>query len=262
MSLLLLIRALLSGDLYNPLMKTEWKNIKSVPALQKGEVHVWRVFLDWAQAELQQALQILSAEEKQHAQRLVFDEHRSRFTASHAALRHILSHYINKPLTEFHYIKGSHGKPYLVDEPILQFNMSDSKQLALYAITTHREVGVDIEWMRPGIDVEGIAKRFFSVEEQQQLLALPSNQQFAAFYRCWSRKEAYIKVIGQGLSFPLGQFSVSLQPEGMHNLLTVHNSTEQAKQWSLGSITAAEDYAAALAVEGEITQIHYFDWQL
>lgn len=243
-------------------MTIDWKIVNAAPPLKDREIHVWRASLDWSPAELRQAEMILSDDEKEHAQRFVFEEHRALYTASHAILRHILSYYVNKPLAALRFDKGAHGKPYLIDLPAnlqLQFNMSDSKQLALYAVTTHREVGIDIEWMRPGIDIEGIAKRFFSDEEQQQLLALPPDQQLEAFYRCWCRKEAYIKVIGQGLSFPLGEFSVSLG-SGMHNLSSVHHSTEQAKRWSLGSVAVAEGYAAALAAEGEIAQIHYFDW--
>jgi len=236
-----------------------WQTTQSAPPLEPDEVHVWRVFLDWPQAMLHQALSILSPEEKKRAERFVLDLHRSQFIVSHAALRHILSRYINQPAAVINFTQGTHGKPYLL-QPDVQFNMSDSKQLALYAITKNREVGIDIEWMRPDIDRMGIAKRFFALQEQQQLRALPQAQQLTGFYQCWARKEAYIKVIGQGLSFPLANFSVSLQPDGFNNLLSVNDDTEEVKRWSLGSIAVAEGYAAALAVEGEISKIHYFDW--
>lgn len=250
---------------YNVRVSNPWKIAKSAPPLQKGEVHIWRAFLDWPTSAISSALAILSEEEKKRAQRFVFEEHRALFTASHAVLRYILSAYTQQSAAELQFATTSHGKPHLVNPPAgldLRFNMSDSKQLAVYAITLNREVGVDIEWMKPNIDCEGIAKRFFSQEEQEQLLALPLNERRESFYRCWSRKEAYIKVIGQGLSFPLGEFSVSLRPEGMNNLLSVHHDANQAKRWALGSLNIETEYASAIAVEGEISQIHTFEWCL
>lgn len=242
-----------------------WKITKTPPSLHKNEVHIWRAFLDWPASALTAAFAVLSEEEKKRAQRFVFEEHRALFTASHAVLRYILSAYTKQPAAELQFATTSHGKPRLINAPSefdLRFNMSDSKQLAVYAITLSREVGVDVEWMKPDIDCEGIAKRFFSKEEQEQLLALPLAERLAGFYRCWSRKEAYIKVIGQGLSFPLAEFSVSLRSEGMNNLLSVHHDVNQAGRWALGSFAVEDGYAAAVAVEGEISQVCTFDWRL
>lgn len=227
--------------------------------LEKSDVHIWQINLNESQLQLHKAFSVLSEKEKTRAQRFVKEEHRLRFIAAHVGLREILSYYVGVPPQEIDFYQNAHGKPYLRQDSTIQFNMSDSHELALYAVTLQQEVGVDIEWMRPNVDIKGIARRFFSPAEREALLALPEDRQLEAFYRCWTRKEAYIKVIGQGLSFPLDGFEVGLEPEGMQNLLSVKEDIQAARRWALGSLPAPGGYAAALAVEGSVGPIHYFE---
>lgn len=228
------------------------------PSLVEGDVHVWRAFLDWSTDKIEKEVMILSPEEKARADRFVYPEHRERYITSHAILHSILTLYSPELTSPLRFRYSDHGKPYLVDNPSLQFNLSDSRDIALYAITLNREVGIDIEYMRNNIHVEGIAQRFFSPEESAALQTLPSNERLEAFYRIWTLKEAYIKVIGQGLSFPLDRFTTNPSAAGKDGLLTVDGDAERAKRWSLCSIPSTEGYMAALAAEGPINRILYF----
>ena len=237
-----------------------WKAVAR-PSLKEGEVHVWQVFLDWPLEEIGKRLANLSSEEKACAQRLVNSLHRCYYIASHAALRSILTLYLSDPAPlQFRYNK--HGKPYLINEPSLYFNLSDSHRVALYAITTNVEVGIDIESMRSNIHAKDIAERFFSPNEITAFRTLPKGQHLEGFYRIWTMKEAYIKVIGRGLSFGLDQFTININVDAvkMDGLLTVEGDPNLAKWWTLCSISSPPGYMAALAIEGSIKKICYFSW--
>ena len=130
----------------------------------------------------------------------------------------------------------------------LRFNLAHSHELALYAFTLGREIGVDIEYLRALPDADQIAKRFFSARENAALQALSTNQRQQAFYNCWTRKEAYVKAIGKGLAQPLDQFDVSLAPGESTRLLKVEGAPEEGSRWSLYSLTPVAGYVAAVAV--------------
>jgi 4'-phosphopantetheinyl transferase len=153
---------------------------------------------------------------------------------------------------------SEYGKPGLDQEfggDENSFNLSHSNALGLLAVTRHRAVGVDIEHIRPDLADEQIARRFFSSREVQSLIALPAEVQKEAFFNCWTRKEAYIKAIGEGLSMPLDQFDVSLSPDEPANLLATRPDPAQALQWKLYSLYAGYGYAAAMAVHGAVSRI-------
>ena len=239
-----------------------WKTVAN-PLLKEGEVHIWRVFLDWSIEEMKRGLINLSTEEKAHMRRLVNKWHRRCYATSHIALHAILTLYLPAPGTlRFRY--NDHGKPYLINNSYLYFNLSNSHKVALYAITLSREVGVDIELMRHNIRVRDIAERFFSFEEiiACTYRGLSKNQYVEGFYRIWTLKEAYIKVIGQGLSFGLHRFTTNINVDNvkMDGLLTVDEDPNLAKQWTLCSIPSAPGYIAALATKGPIKKICYFTW--
>ncbi|WP_100623322.1 4'-phosphopantetheinyl transferase family protein [Candidatus Coxiella mudrowiae] len=239
-----------------------WETVTR-PSLKEGEVHVWRVFLDWPDEEVKKGLVNLSMEEKARIQRLVNSQHRRYYIASHSALHAILALYLPTPGTlRFRY--DDYGKPYLLNDASLYFNLSDSHTVALYAITTNREVGVDIESIRSNIHTEDIAERFFSPDEIAAFRRLPQNQHLEGFFRIWTLKEAYIKIIGQGLSFGLNRFTTNVNVDAvkMDGLLTVDEDPNLARQWTLCSIPSAPGYMASLATEGPIKKIRYFAWSL
>lgn len=161
-------------------------------------------------------------------------------------------------------VYGLRGKPSLAPSyggESIRFNVSHSNELALYAMTNHREVGVDIEFMRPLDEVESIARRFFSTREQAILRSLPAHLKQQGFYNCWTRKEAYIKATGEGISQPLDQFDVSLAPGEPARLLSVSGKPDEASRWSFEVLRPSIEYAAALAVEGSGWQLMCWKWE-
>ena len=193
--------------------------------------------------------QCLIEDERIRAERFNFRRDRKRFIVGRGVLRMILGRYLHIEPNRVQFSYGPHGKPYLADgDGALQFNLARSHELALYAFTRGREIGVDIEYFRALTDAEQIADSFFSPRENAILQALPASQRQQAFYNCWTRKEAYIKAIGKGLAQPLDQFDVSLAPGESTRLLKVEGSPEEGSRWSLYSLTPVAGYVAAVAV--------------
>jgi 4'-phosphopantetheinyl transferase len=156
------------------------------------------------------------------------------------------------------FVYGLHGKPCLREDTgpaAIRFNLAHSHQLAVYVIARTREVGIDLEYMRPVPDLQQIATSAFSAREVAMLSGLPPGQQREAFYLCWTSKEAYVKAKGLGVAQPLTQFDVSLVPGKPARLLRVEGDPEETTRWSLRWLRPAPGYVAALAVEGH-------DWQL
>jgi 4'-phosphopantetheinyl transferase len=222
------------------------------PAFLRDGVHLWRLALDGA-ASAPTLLPLLCAEERVRADRFHFARDRYRFIVTRGALRCILAHYLDLAPQDVRFRYGSHGKPAL--DPAqngadLRFNLSHTDGLALLAVAPGRELGVDVERIRKGIAQEEIAERFFARAEVADLRALPADSQDDAFYACWTRKEAYLKARGEGLSIPLDQFTVTLVPGEPAALLHVVLDPEEVKRWSLHDLDAGPGYRAALLVEG------------
>jgi 4'-phosphopantetheinyl transferase len=155
--------------------------------------------------------QILSAQERARAQRLVREQDRQRFINAHVGLRTLLSDHTQHPAELLEFAEGPFGKPFLPAHDGLQFNLSHSQHRALVAISQQCEVGVDIEQMRDLHDADGLVQRYFSAAEQADWGALPPSERLAAFHQAWSRKEACVKAVGWGLSVPLEGVEVGIQ---------------------------------------------------
>jgi 4'-phosphopantetheinyl transferase len=200
----------------------------------------------------------LTADECQRAERYIFAKDRAHFVVARGLLRVLLGRYLGQEPQHLRFTYGRHGKPALATETggvALRFNVSHSHGLALYAITRGREVGVDIEHIRPEVAQEQVAERFFSPREVTVLRALPTPLQAPAFFACWTRKEAYIKATGAGLALPLDQFDVSLAPGEPAALLHTAWDPQEATRWALQDLAPAPGYRAAVAVAGH-------DWHL
>lgn len=173
--------------------------------LESDEVHVWRASLDLEASSIQSLLDILCVEEQQRAERYHFPKDRDRFIVARGLLRVIISYYLGKEPRDLQFVYNQYGKPALSEaynrEPLC-FNLSHSRELALYAVTQNRNLGVDLEYIRTGFPCEEIAERFFSPQENAILRTLPLDMKHKAFFTCWTRKEAYIKATGKGLSLP------------------------------------------------------------
>ena len=236
---------------------TKWSEPPESLSLATGEVHVWRVGLEQPEQLLEKFRGTLEEHEHDRASRFHFEKHRRHFIASRGVLRQLLSEYLDTKPEALRFAYGAYGKPSLSGEyehSRLRFNMSHSHEVALFAFSEDRELGVDVEHIRVDFASDEIARRFFSPREVEMFNALPERHQVTGFFKCWTRKEAFIKAIGLGLSQPLDQFDVTLVPEEPAALLWV--SGDDASRWSLYDLEVGGDYAGALAVEGQVSKLH------
>ena len=230
-----------------------WRPPPRTLELRPDEVHVWRCVLDLASSRVEELLRSLSSDERARAGQLRFPMHRARFIAARGLLRIILGRYVGMAPAELRFRRGEEGKPYLARESggdVLRFNMSHSHGLALYAVTCGREVGIDLEHVRPDVACERIAERFFSQREAAALSAVPAHARAEAFFRCWTHKEACIKAKGGGFWLRLSRFEVTLDPEGSGVLLSTPCDPQEASRWSLQELEPGRGFVAALVVEG------------
>jgi 4'-phosphopantetheinyl transferase len=225
------------------------------PLLPADRIDVWRIDLD--QAPIGHDIAILSADECDRAARFHFERDRKRFQHCRSALRSILGRYLSiaPDVVSFHY--QTNGKPELYESQnavALQFNVSHSGAIGLIAFTLGAPIGVDIEKVRPDVDFRNIAQRFFSAHEVTELTALPDDLQLDGFVACWSRKESFIKAIGDGLSYPLKDFSVSVHPIAETILVSVKD--EPPKRWFLRDIAMQTGYRAAVCAQSTPRPLH------
>ena len=230
--------------------------------LPAGHIHVWRAILDVPFARLQVYQETLSPDERERAQRFRLSRHQRRFTAARGILRHILARYLRTPPRDIRFQSGPFGKPLLsppVGQP-LHFNVTHSQQWALYAVSRNFEVGIDLEGDRDSLDYTGLAERICSTAELTTFRKLPQAEQRAAFFRCWTRKEAFVKAIGKGFSFPLKHVTVSLTPDEPSRILSVQGQSSDA--WSLFDLPLKQGVWGALAVAGKPALIRGWDYHL
>jgi 4'-phosphopantetheinyl transferase len=242
-----------------------WPNPPSALHLGKADVHVWRASLIQSEEKLALFATLLSHDEQQRANRFIFERDRQRFITARGVLRVLLGRYLELSPETLQFSYSEHGKPQLAfpANRDIRFNVSHSHELALYAFARSREIGVDVEHINEHRSTQAIAERFFSEREVETFLSVPRDQRVEAFFNCWSRKEAYIKGRGQGLSFSLRRFDVSLVPGSAAQLLDCREpGNESTPKWSLKEINARPGYAAALAVEGEASwQLSCWQWK-
>jgi len=223
-------------------------------ALSTCQVHAWRASLDWPGIDVERLSRLLSLDERIRAERFYFERDRKRFVVGRGILRGILGCYLGIEPSCVQFSYGAYGKPALAAASVgetLHFNVSHSDALALYAVTRGREIGVDVERVRPLADADSIAERYFSARENAVFRALPANEKLAAFFNCWTRKEAYAKACGEGLGAKLSTIEVSLTPGQPARLLSINDDPQETSRWFLQELSAGPDYAAALVVEGD-----------
>jgi len=238
----------------------EWARATQHPELGPDEVHVWCAPLDQPSRVLARLRLLLSADELARAGRYYFEKDERHFVAGRGVLRTLLGRYLRRPPEQFSFKSNAYGKPSLAGGGPLNFNLSHSHGLALYAFTLAREIGIDIEHMRAEVDCRELAAHYFSPLEVRTLLALPLESQRQAFFNCWTRKEAYIKARGEGLSRPLAGFDVTLAPGEPASLLRGDEEEGVGARWSLRELSVPEGYAAAVAVEGDDWRLRCWRW--
>ena len=237
---------------------SKWVQAPDSLSLQAGQVDVWRICLEQDGEILDRFRRTLSPEELDRAGRFRFERLQRHFVLSRGFLRYVLGRYLAVEPSSLRFAYNDYGKPSLAGEESLQFNMSHSHEIGLVAVTRGVAVGVDVEHIRADFASEDIATRFFSALEVETFSSLPSEERVAAFFRCWSRKEAYIKAIGKGLSQPLDGFDVTLAPFDPAKLLRA--GEEDKLQWTLSDLDVGTDYASALAVEGTISELRLLQY--
>ena len=231
--------------------------------LEADEVHVWKVHLDHEVTRVCVFQGLLTPAEVARAQRFYFERDRQHWIVARGLLRVLLGRYLQTDPRLLRFEFNAYGKPILAfptPSPSLQFNLSHSADIALYAFIWQRDIGVDVEFMRPTVDYDAIAQHSFSPSEQTVLLALPPAEKHEAFYNCWTRKETYIKARGMGLSLPLDLFDVSFLPGEPAALLQSREDPQEVQRWSMRQLAPAPDYAGAVIAEGTDWQLQCWQW--
>jgi 4'-phosphopantetheinyl transferase len=219
-------------------------------------VDVWRILLTHPELA-HDAAGILSDDERDRAARFRFERDRSRFVAAHIALRRVLATALDADPASIVFGSGMHGKPFVaVPSSSLEFNLSHSGDYALLALATGRPVGVDIERIAD-LEHDSVARQFFSAAEAAKLHGVDGGRKAAAFAACWTRKEAYLKASGAGVTAGLDHFDVALLPDEPVQLLADRRDPD-AGRWKLVNLDAPDGYAAALVAEGHDWQVDYF----
>lgn len=245
------------------LNETDWRPAPSTLALAESEVHLFRVNLEqpsWAVRILSASL---SADEEERAGRFHFQRDRRRFTISRGVLRAVIGQYLGRTPRSIRFSYGEQGKPELalaMGASPLQFNVAHSHELALIAVTAGAAIGVDVERVRQLDDAGTIAERYFSPRESMIFRQLPEDEREAAFFNCWTRKEAFIKAIGEGLSFPLADFNVSFVPGEPARLLSIENDAAEARQWTMQAMIPLPGYTGAVAVRSRKCRLQCWHW--
>jgi 4'-phosphopantetheinyl transferase len=236
--------------------------------LPAGEVHIWTVNLDPPADRVEALGRSLSQDEWERANRFRFDRHRRQYVVGRGALRSLLADYLGTRPELVRFTYGPRGKPFLIPSPLspalspvpgerekeggagdLFFNLSNSDEMALVGFVRGREIGVDVEYLKPMPDCEQIAERFFSESERAVLRGIPKESKEEAFFNCWTRKEAYLKAVGEGLAAPLDSFDVTLAPGEPPRMLTLRGDAEAASRWWLEHFRISPEHIGALALE-------------
>jgi len=240
-------------------LDTLWSQGPPKPAFPTGRVDVWRVRLDEPATGAEGS--VLSPDEIARAGQFHFEKDRIHFIQCRSALRALLAGYLAIPALEirFEYLAG--GKPRLATEQnpdALQFNVSHSANMAVIGVGSEHELGIDIEKIRGDVDITSLAERFFSLRERAGLQALPDHLRVPGFFASWTRKEAFLKATGAGLSFPLTDFSVTTHPDLDPALEEIRGNAEARKQWFLADLSIADGYRATVAVEGAFCRLEAY----
>lgn len=235
----------------------------SIAFPSNDQADVWCVALNPDIVEVGPAFQVLTTDEKERANRFRSSTHRCEYVLSRGILREILGRYLNIPPAKIRFEYNLFGKPKLKDDcggTVLSFNLSHSAGMAVYAVSRCK-VGIDIEFVREEIECEQIAQRFFSPDEVHRLHLIPAKEMAQTFYACWTRKEAFIKAHGEGLSLDLRSFTVIDSGDPRPRLHLGRDRRELA-HWSLIDLDVPAGYIASLAIESDAGQIGYRQWPL
>ena len=234
-----------------------WQLVTRSPSFAANFLHVWRFQLNGDSSPEAHRRSILSSEELARASRFHFSVHANRFITSRLALRTILGAYLGIFPRDVAFEHTEYGKPFLaaaLNPLAFSFNLSHSQDLAVFAISLHKDLGIDVEAIREDFGGEEVAESHFAPAEFRELLSLPEAKRPQAFFNCWTRKEAYVKALGAGLQIPLGSFEVSIRPGQPVEFLRGAGTA-----WRLLSFSPAPGFQGAVAYEGVPADAQFFD---
>ncbi len=218
--------------------------------IEDREVHLWAVRFEASEDLFERCHRWLDPGERERAARFHFARHARAYILGRSALRALIGAYLGLQPETVPFRYGAKGKPAVdLEAAGFSFNFSNSGPFGLYAFTRGCELGVDVEETRPVPDIENIAARFFARAEIADLMSLPEAERPPAFFRCWTRKEAYIKAVGDGLSVPLDSFRVTLLPSEPARMTHLNGSEESARGWTLQDVSPTREHTGALAYQ-------------
>lgn len=236
-----------------------WKHPPQHLTLNCQEVHIWKINLEQSSINVQNSFDILNEAEKNKAQKFRFEKHQKRYTMARSSLKRILSRYLSMTPQNVEFQYNDYGKPQLLEKLNnidLQFNVSHSENVAIYGITCHYLIGVDIEYIRPMPEADNLAKRFFSRKEFEHISQLSSTEKYEEFFKLWTAKEAYLKAIGKGISGGLEKVEISTD----ETVRFINLPKSDDINYNLFYLTPHHNYLGAIAVENNQQIYHY--WEL
>jgi 4'-phosphopantetheinyl transferase len=239
-----------------------WSKAPSTLSWPTRRIDVWKVRLDEPE-RAQQDTGVLSPDENARASRFHFEKDRVHFIRCRSALRCLLANYLAVNAAEICFDYATGGKPRLASDQnpcALEFNVSHSGSIALIATGSERRIGVDVERIRLDVDTNALAERFFSARERAGIRALPDHSRVAGFFACWTRKEAFLKATGEGLSFPLADFSVSTHPDVPAQMEELRGHTKAGKKWFMADLRVGDSYRAAVASDVSFSVVNTYAW--
>ncbi len=244
-------------SMYNNLWNTPPRNL----SCGANEAHIWLARVDVHKNNISLYKSLLPSEELVRAGKFVRRDDRDSYLLSRVALRDIVSRYLNVGFNDVSFFRNEYGKPFIAKEinrENMECNLSHSGDIVLIGMSKGGKIGIDIERIREMDEMDALVRDYFSTIEQEYFKSLSPGEKIGAFFACWSRKEAYIKARGKGLSYPLDSFSVSVGPGDDAALL--HDDHENISEWSLKDIAYSPDYAGAVAVKGRNLDYRYYRW--
>lgn len=231
--------------------------------LEEKQLNLWKIDIASLKGEVKAYRSFLNVEELVKANSYRFQKDHDTFVITRAVLRLLLGNYLKSDPSKLHFKYGKKGKPFLDrNHTSIEFNVSHSGSMAIVGIAEGCPLGVDIEYLKQGLDFLELANDFFSDTEIQILMSLPEEQRAVAFYRCWTRKESFIKAKGIGLSYPLDAFSVSLDSDESAKLENTRMDPFEKERWKMFSFIPKENYRAAVTVDRHCRKYELFDWMV
>jgi 4'-phosphopantetheinyl transferase len=233
----------------------DWLSAANLKPLNVDDIHVWLFPLNTTPPAIKRFYPLLDADEKERSERFVHFMHRKRFIAAHGFMRTVLAMYTHQHADALQFDTGVHGKPFMIHHSSLHFNLSHSQDIAMLAVA-HQDIGIDVECIERKNDWQKIMQRFYTESEQKKILSLPDVLQQRAFMEVWTRKEAHMKVTGQGLHLAPGQFTVTVPPEPAALLEQVNG--QDVQRWKMFDIelpTFARNYCACVSRVGSASHV-------